>query len=101
MSVILLRDLLGMPVETEQGLRLGFLSDGEMDTAGFQLRNVTVKSHRLPFPAKTLLIHVRHIVAVTEEKVVVQDAAIPAEEEKRSVTQPAAVPGHFQVRDAE
>lgn len=101
MSVILLRDLLGMPVETEQGIRLGFLSDGEMDTAGFQLRNVTVKSHRLPLPAKTLLVHVRHIVAVTEEKVVVQDAVVNAETKRRSQTQPVAVPGNLQVRDTE
>lgn len=99
MAIVLLRDMLGMVVETESGQRLGFLADGEMDVESHLLQYLLVKTHRLPIGAKTLRVHRNQVRSITSEKIIVDDAVVSVAAESASTVVPKQTPAgaHFSV----
>ena len=75
------RPILGMPVRTESGLRLGRCADVQFDTETFQLQWLFPRRYRLlwgiPIPAHA-------VCEVRREAVIVKDRVLPAKEEKVS-----------------
>lgn len=99
MAIILLRDMLGMVVETQSGQRLGFLADGEMDVESHLLQYLLVKTHHLPIGAKTLRVHRNQVRAMTSEKIIVDDAAVMVSTETSGAIVPKQTPAgaHFSI----
>lgn len=83
------RAILGMPVRTESGLRLGRCADVQFDTETFQLQWLFPRKYRLfwgvPIPAHA-------VCEVRRDAVVVKDRVLPAKEQQVSPVDIVASP---------
>lgn len=87
--------LKNLPVFTQSGLRLGQVSDLEIDTDSQSILRYIVQRGRLVGRfQEPLLIHRRQVVSISQEKMMVEDAVIKqletVKEEKETVPQTSA-----------
>lgn len=78
MKALLKKNLLGLPVETQFGVAVGTLADIEIDTELHLIENYKVKTSKL-LPglfSKSLLIGRQQVVAITADKIVVEDSVV-------------------------
>ncbi len=78
MAIMTLKKILHLPVETHSGIKLGTVSGAEIDVEQHVVMRYVVKSSHLPRPlASELLIAPSQVINITEEKMIVEDAAAP------------------------
>ncbi|MBI4426104.1 MAG: PRC-barrel domain-containing protein [Candidatus Kerfeldbacteria bacterium] len=79
MSIVSLKQLHHLPVETESGNRLGRVVDIELDVEAHLVNAYLVSPSRLvqPLIQSTLRIHRSQVVAITPTKLVVHDSVRP------------------------
>ncbi len=73
-----LKNLLHLPVETKSGGKLGKVVEVNLDTDGHLVREYIVRPAL--FSQRTFLIRPAQVIAVTAEKMVVEDGALKATE---------------------
>ena len=79
------KELINLPVETKEGQALGFICDFEYEAETNKISRFHVKKGRLvaSFINKNLIIHADQVVAITKEKMIVEDTAIKQEKAVR------------------
>lgn len=86
--------LFTLPVETVSGDQLGKVCDIELDVEQHTVRAYLVRRHLLPNPLRNetniLRIQPHQVRALTAEKMVVDDTAIPAKERSVATATPSA-----------
>lgn len=96
MATASIQDVLQLPVYTVGGTRLGKVADIEFDVETHQAQAYLVKPGRLsqPLVRRTLKIHRSQVVAITAEKMIVEDSVSrsSADQRARSVPRGAASP---------
>lgn len=87
-------DLIGLRVETRTGQRLGRIVHFEVDVETQQVSKYHVAGQKLvaDLLGRALLIDRHQVIAITAEKMIVEDLTIEAAERKRAWT-PALRPG--------
>jgi len=69
------QQLLGLPVETQIGFKLGFIKSIEIDSAEHVIVCYIIQSASLPRPfAKTLLVSPTQVIEITQDKMIVDEA---------------------------
>lgn len=82
-------NLLGLPVLTEHGQKLGTVGDYAVDTVGFLIHKLHVKQSLLrSINSAELIIDRNQIIEVTNKHIIVKSAVVDAEER---ATQPAQI----------
>ena len=70
--------IIGLPVQTQTGRQLGKVSGLIIETSGQDIRQYAVKTAGMAnLFAKELLVGREQVIALTEEKLVVEDSAAP------------------------
>ncbi|MBI3626589.1 hypothetical protein HY224_00910 [Candidatus Uhrbacteria bacterium] len=81
MRALIKKQLIGLPVETKSGHELGVLADLELDVDSHLVVNYHVRTSKLlpGFFSKKLIIGRQQVIAMTEEKIVVEDGVLKEE----------------------
>lgn len=81
------RQVIGLPVETKSGLKLGVVADFEIDTEQQAVARYVVKPALVPrLLARELMVGASQVVSITNEKIIVEDGVVS---EPNAVTTPA------------
>lgn len=86
--------LLGLPVETQSGQALGKIQGLLLEPQTHTVVQYEVKRNRIlpDLFGKTLLIHVGQVLALTKEKMVVEDLLLSEEEKVKTTSRQAVSP---------
>ena len=77
--------LRNVPVFTEGGIEVGRLAGFTLDSISHEIIQYVIKKARMlhMIPAKELLVHRHQVVSLSEEKMVIKDAAITEQVEEK------------------
>lgn len=100
MAIISVQHVLQLPVYTVAGKRLGKVADVELDTDTHQVRTYLVRPGRLtqPLARHALRIHRDQVVAITAERMIVDDAVGRAAADQRARGVPRGAPSPLSAR---